>query len=55
MPRTARVQLDSRRMGDVVFHPGGIAAQARSDVMRSMTISDYYDRMDWLYGEGALQ
>jgi salicylate hydroxylase len=47
--RTARVQTDARRMGDLIFHCDGEAAEHRNAVMRAMTTDDYYDAMSWLY------
>ncbi len=55
MARTAQVQLDSRRMGDLIFHPAGEQARERNEIMRSMSLDEYYDRMNWLYGGDALQ
>ncbi len=48
--RTARVQVDSRRIGDAIFHAEGDAARRRNEIMRSLSAADYYDYMDWLYG-----
>lgn len=52
--RTAKVQLDSRRMGDHIYHPSGHAAKERNTIMGSMTAEDYYNRMAWLYGGTGL-
>ena len=51
--RTAQVQLDARRMGDIVFHPNGDQAQTRNRVMRGMSTQDYIDEMAWLYEGGS--
>jgi 2-polyprenyl-6-methoxyphenol hydroxylase-like FAD-dependent oxidoreductase len=48
--RTARVQMDSRLIGDYIYHPDGAKALVRDAVMRSMSAQDYYDRLAWLYG-----
>lgn len=48
--RTAQVQLNSRRIGDVVFHASGADAERRNRVMRGLSEADYYELMDWLYG-----
>lgn len=47
--RTARVQIDARRMGDLIFHPSGDEARRRNEIMRAMSAKDYFDQMDWLY------
>ena len=48
--RTARVQIQSRAIGDYIYHPAGIAAALRNSVMRSRTDEDWYRSLDWLYG-----
>ena len=52
--RTARVQLQSRAIGEHVYHPAGAHAAARNAVMRSKTSEDYYGHLAWLYGGNAL-
>lgn len=47
--RTARAQLDARRMGDNVFHVDGQAARERNNIMRAMGREDFFARMQWLY------
>ena len=51
--RTARVQIDSRLIGDFIYHPAGAAAQVRNAIMRSLTPEQCYDRLQWLYGGPA--
>ena len=41
--RTARVQLQSREIGQHVYHPGGAHAALRNAVMRSKSPDDWYD------------
>jgi len=53
--RTARVQIDSRLIGEYIYHPGGAKALVRNSIMQSLTPSDYYDRLEWLYGAPAWQ
>lgn len=56
--RTARVQLQSRAIGEHIYHPAGAHAELRKAVMRAKTPDDRYDTIDWLYGstgrEGAV-
>jgi len=52
--RTARVQLGSRAIGDLMFHAEGVHARVRNEIMQSLTTEDYYDRMAWLYGSTGL-
>ncbi|MBO6782597.1 MAG: 3-hydroxybenzoate 6-monooxygenase [Alphaproteobacteria bacterium] len=52
--RTARVQLGSRAIGELMFHAEGVHARVRDEIMRNMTTEDYYDRLAWLYGETGL-
>ena len=52
--RTARVQLGSRAIGDLMFHAEGVHARVRDAIMRSMTTEDFYDRLEWLYGATGL-
>ena len=48
--RTARVQLQSRAIGDFIYHPGNIEAQLRNEVMRAKSADDWYRDLDWIYG-----
>ena len=48
--RTARIQIQSRLMGDHVFHPAGGHADLRNAILRSMSVEDIYDNLQWLYG-----
>ncbi|MDF1730828.1 MAG: 3-hydroxybenzoate 6-monooxygenase [Minwuia sp.] len=53
--RTARVQLQSREIGEHVYHPAGAHAALRNAVMNARTPSDWYDQIDWLYGSTGLE
>ncbi len=53
--RTARVQLQSREIGQHVYHPGGAHAELRNAVMRAKTPDNWYDIIDWLYGGTGLE
>jgi salicylate hydroxylase len=48
--RTARVQLQSRAIGEHIFHPDGVHAQLRNAIMRARTPAEWYDTLAWLYG-----
>ena len=52
MVRTSRVVIDSRLIGDHIYHPSGAAASVRNSVMRSFSPEDWYDRLEWLYQGG---
>lgn len=53
--RTARVQLQSREIGQHVYHPAGAHAQLRNAVMRAKSPENWYDIVDWLYGGTGLE
>ncbi len=53
--RTARVQLQSRELGDHVYHPAGAHALLRNQLMRDMTLEKFCDNLDWLYGKQSLE
>ena len=53
--RTARVQLQSREIGQHVYHPAGAHAELRNAVMRAKSATDWYDTIDWLYGSTGLE
>ena len=52
--RTARVQLDSRLIGDYIYHPDGAAAEVRNQVMSQLTREQWFDKLGWLYGGTGL-
>lgn len=52
--RTARVQLDSRLIGDYIYHAAGAVAEVRNQVMSGLSADDWYDRLGWLYGGTGL-
>ncbi|SEP54915.1 3-hydroxybenzoate 6-monooxygenase [Thalassovita taeanensis] len=53
--RTARIQLQSREIGQHVYHPAGAHAELRNAVMKAKTPDDWYDTIDWLYGSTGLE
>jgi len=48
--RTARVQLQSRWIGDHIYHPARAHADLRNDLMRANSSEDWYDTLTWIYG-----
>ena len=52
--RTARVQLQSREIGQHIYHPAGPHAALRNAMLRSKTAEDFYDSLQWLYGGTGL-
>jgi 2-polyprenyl-6-methoxyphenol hydroxylase-like FAD-dependent oxidoreductase len=52
--RTARVQLQSRAIGEHIYHPAGAHALLRNAIMRAKTSEDYYNDLAWLYGGTGL-
>ncbi|WP_158925818.1 3-hydroxybenzoate 6-monooxygenase [Acidisphaera sp. S103] len=52
--RTARIQLQSRAMGDHVLHPSGAHAALRNAIMSAKTNAEWYDSLAWLYGGTGL-
>jgi salicylate hydroxylase len=50
--RTARVQLQSRAVGEHVYHPAGAHAALRNAVMRAKSQDEWRDTLAWLYGGG---
>jgi salicylate hydroxylase len=53
-PRTAKVQLLSRAIGEHIYHPSGEHARLRNAIMRAKSSEDYYDDLAWLYGGTGL-
>jgi len=53
--RTARVQLQSRAIGDHIYHPSGAHAALRNQIMQAKSAEDWYDVVQWLYGSTGLE
>jgi salicylate hydroxylase len=53
--RTARVQLQSRAVGEHVYHPAGAHAALRNKVMQSRPPEGWYEQIAWLYGSTGLE
>ncbi len=54
-PRTARVQLLSRAIGEHIYHPSGEHARIRNAIMSAKSSEDYYGDLAWLYGGTGLE
>ena len=52
--RTARVQLQSRAIGDHIYHPAGAHADLRNQMMRARSPDDWFNSIEWLYGSTGL-
>ncbi len=52
--RTARIQLQSREIGQHIYHPAGAHARLRNAMMRAKTAEDWHDPVAWLYGTTGL-
>lgn len=55
MLRTARVQLQSRAIGEHVYHPAGAHALLRNAIMSAKSSDDWYEAVAWLYGGTGLE
>ena len=53
-PRTARVQLLSRAIGEHIYHPDGEHARLRNAIMGAKSQGEWRDAMAWLYGGTGL-
>jgi 3-hydroxybenzoate 6-monooxygenase len=53
--RTARIQIQSRLVGDHIYHPDSGHAALRNTIMSSMSPNDYYDSLQWLCGGTGLE
>ncbi len=52
--RTARVQLQSRWIGEHIYHPADAHAQLRNSLMRAKSDDEWHDSIAWLYGGTGL-
>jgi len=52
--RTARVQIDSRLIGDYIYHADGALAEVRNHIMSNLTPEQWFDKLGWLYGGNGL-
>jgi salicylate hydroxylase len=54
-PRTARVQLLSRVIGEHIYHPAGEHARLRNAIMSAKSQEEWYADLAWLYGGTGLK
>lgn len=54
MVRTARVQMNSRLIGDYIYHPDDARAAVRNEIMQGMSAQDWYDQLTWIYRSNGL-
>lgn len=54
-PRTARVQMMSRAIGEHIYHPAGEHARLRNAVMGAKSSQEWYGDLAWLYGGTGLE
>lgn len=50
-PRTGRVQIGSRLIGEYLYHPDGAKAEVRDAALRANTDEDFYESLAWLYSK----
>jgi salicylate hydroxylase len=53
-PRTARVQMMSRAIGEHIYHPDGEHARLRNAIMGAKSQDEWLDAFAWLYGGTGL-
>jgi 3-hydroxybenzoate 6-monooxygenase len=53
-PRTGRVQMTSRLIGEHIFHPDGAKADVRNAAMQACSPEEYYESLAWLYDRKSL-
>ncbi|HVE48688.1 MAG TPA: 3-hydroxybenzoate 6-monooxygenase [Casimicrobiaceae bacterium] len=53
--RVTRVQLQSRAIGEHIYHPAGAHAALRNEIMRAKSPEQWYDVLGWLYGGSGLR
>ncbi|ABD55825.1 3-hydroxybenzoate 6-monooxygenase [Jannaschia sp. CCS1] len=52
--RTARVQMNSRLIGDYIYHPDNARAAVRNEIMQGMSPQDWYEQLTWIYRSNGL-
>lgn len=53
--RAARIQLQSRAIGEHIYHPSEAHAALRNRVMSSRSAEEWYDQIAWLYGSTGIE
>ena len=48
-PRTGRVQIGSRLIGEYIYHPDGAKAEVRNAAMQASSPDGFYNSLEWLY------
>jgi hypothetical protein len=48
------VQIDSRLIGDYIYHADGALAEVRNHIMSNLTREQWFERLGWLYGGNGL-
>jgi salicylate hydroxylase len=54
-PRTARVQMLSRAIGEHIYHPAGEHARLRNAIMGAKSQQEWYGDLAWIYGGTGLK
>jgi 2-polyprenyl-6-methoxyphenol hydroxylase-like FAD-dependent oxidoreductase len=54
-PRTAKVQMLSRVIGEHIYHPDGEHARLRNAIMSAKSQEEWYRDLAWLYGGTGLK
>jgi salicylate hydroxylase len=54
-PRTAKVQMLSRVIGEHIYHPDGEHARLRNAIMSAKSQAEWQDEFAWLYGGTGLK
>jgi 2-polyprenyl-6-methoxyphenol hydroxylase-like FAD-dependent oxidoreductase len=54
-PRTAKVQMLSRAIGEHIYHPTGEHARLRNAIMSAKSQAEWHDDLAWLYGGTGLK
>lgn len=52
--RTARVQLQSRWIGDNIYHPAGPHAELRNQILKAKSPTQWHETLQWIYGGTGL-
>lgn len=53
-PRTARVQMLSRAIGEHIYHPAGEHARIRNAIMSAKSQEEWQKDLSWIYGGSGL-
>jgi salicylate hydroxylase len=53
-PRSGRVQLTARLLGDHFFHAAGATADIRNTALHACSADDFYNSLAWLYDRAGL-